>query len=139
MIPRCKHLRARELAHTVRWCPECGAHKRLERERWTKWVPCGVQRLRPLKRGEAAAAVSKMRSDLRQLELPESFAPPLPSFTPSTCDHCGEPEAFNVLCPACEELCCSECGRVECVCRPQRERVSARRRQLQTLHLVQKS
>jgi hypothetical protein len=35
---------------------------------------------------------------------------------PATCDHCGEPEAFNVLCPDCEQLCCTSCGRVECCC-----------------------
>lgn len=32
------------------------------------------------------------------------------------CDHCGEPERFCVLCPDCEQLCCEDCGRVECVC-----------------------
>lgn len=36
--------------------------------------------------------------------------------TDSKCDNCGKPEAFNVLCPECEELCCNECGRVECCC-----------------------
>lgn len=34
----------------------------------------------------------------------------------SHCEHCGKVESFNVLCPACEELCCNECGRVDCVC-----------------------
>lgn len=36
----------------------------------------------------------------------------------SCCDHCGKPEHFNVLCPECEELACSECGRVLCICGP---------------------
>jgi hypothetical protein len=34
----------------------------------------------------------------------------------SVCDHCGRPEAFNVLCPECEQLVCNECGRVHCCC-----------------------
>jgi len=36
--------------------------------------------------------------------------------TPTTCDHCGKPERFNVLCPECEDLVCEICGRVECCC-----------------------
>ena len=36
--------------------------------------------------------------------------------TESTCDHCGKPEAFSVLCSDCEMLVCNECGRVECAC-----------------------
>lgn len=40
-------------------------------------------------------------------------------FTP--CDHCGTPEEFSILCPDCEAICCTDCGRVECCCddRPQ--------------------
>jgi predicted Zn-ribbon and HTH transcriptional regulator len=33
-----------------------------------------------------------------------------------TCDHCGKPERFCVLCAECEQLCCTECARVECCC-----------------------
>ena len=32
------------------------------------------------------------------------------------CDHCGKPEPFCILCAECEALCCTSCGRVECVC-----------------------
>lgn len=35
-----------------------------------------------------------------------------------TCDNCEIPEPFNVLCPACEELVCLDCGRVHCCCDP---------------------
>jgi hypothetical protein len=45
----CKHDRVRELAPTVLWCAACGAHKRLiDAARWSRWVPAGVRRLRPL-------------------------------------------------------------------------------------------
>jgi hypothetical protein len=40
----CKH-RVRELAPSVEWCSRCGAHRRLLARRWTRWIPCGVQRL----------------------------------------------------------------------------------------------
>jgi hypothetical protein len=33
------------------------------------------------------------------------------------CDNCGKPEKFNVLCPDCEQLVCLVCGRVNCVCK----------------------
>jgi hypothetical protein len=39
-----------------------------------------------------------------------------PDTFPWRCDHCGKPEPFNVLCSACEELACTDCGRVECCC-----------------------
>jgi hypothetical protein len=32
------------------------------------------------------------------------------------CDHCGRVEQFCVLCPDCEELACTDCGRVLCCC-----------------------
>jgi len=51
----CRH-RAREIAPTVLWCSVCGAHRRLEADRWTRWVPAGVRRLRPIR-------------DRKQLEL----------------------------------------------------------------------
>lgn len=36
----------------------------------------------------------------------------------SRCDHCGAPEPFGVLCAECEQLVCTDCGRVECCCKP---------------------
>ena len=39
-----------------------------------------------------------------------------PELDETRCDHCGRPERFNVLCAACEQLACSDCGRVKCCC-----------------------
>lgn len=36
------------------------------------------------------------------------------------CDHCGEPERFNVLCPNCEAVVCETCGCVVCCCEDDR-------------------
>lgn len=44
-MPKCTTHKVRELAPTIEWCAQCGAHRRLQARRWTKWIPCGIQRL----------------------------------------------------------------------------------------------
>lgn len=64
-MPHCSHRRRRQIAPTVVWCPECGSHSRVlgsERAaRWSRWIPCGVQRLPPSSRA--------VDFDFRQLSL----------------------------------------------------------------------
>lgn len=88
----CKH-RVRRLARTVQWCSRCGAHRRQKPDEcWTRWIPCGVERLPPLSAAErqtvldlgsmeAVAALEALRKSFDkvfrgdappQLELPHS-------------------------------------------------------------------
>jgi hypothetical protein len=90
--PRCgttvpTTFRAGELTYR---CPRCAAEIRAGMNELTSTV-------RPLMKSAPTSRVQVLTADGR-------------------CDHCGKPEAFNVLCPECEELACSECGRVECCC-----------------------
>jgi hypothetical protein len=44
---------ARKLSPGIEWCAVCGSYRRLAKleapREWSRWVPCGVDRLRPSK------------------------------------------------------------------------------------------
>lgn len=88
--PRGKH-RARRLSGEVLWCSRCGSYRRLMyaadggAQGWSRWVPCGVERLPPLQlelpTSVSSVSLEEMREALerlpgRQLELIDAIAPP---------------------------------------------------------------
>jgi hypothetical protein len=74
-----------------------------------------------------AAEVERLRASLTSCqksncELVAAKVEPAATWQPSLgdpdgrSDHCGKPEPFRVLCGDCEQLVCTDCGRVECCC-----------------------
>jgi hypothetical protein len=64
---------ARKLSPGIEWCAVCGSYRRLAKlespREWSRWVPCGVDRLRPSRPQSSPPPVPPSDANAKQVEM----------------------------------------------------------------------